>query len=137
MRFRKGYKYQVYDDETFITGIKDYDIHSDFIDLMPDGKLTCKKGYAWDGASGGPNGCLTIDTKNSMRGSLVHDAGYQLMREGKLPLDYKVVFDGLFYLTLIHDGMSRVRAYVWYKGVLLFGKGSTMPENDREILVAP
>jgi len=132
VKYRSSYKYQVYEDETFLTGIKGFDVHSDFIDLMPDGKLTCKKGYAWDGASG-----PTWDSKSSMRASLLHDAGYQLMREGHLPLDYKVVFDGLFYLTLIHDGMSRVRAYVWYKGVLLFGKGSTMPENDREILVAP
>jgi hypothetical protein len=137
VKYRKGYKYQVYEDEVFITGIKKYEVHSDFIDLMPDGKLICKKGYAWDGASGGPNGCLTIDTKNSMRGSLVHDAGYQLMREGHLPLDCKVVFDGLFYLTLLHDGMNRFRAWYWYKAVLLFAKGSTLPEHDRPILQAP
>lgn len=132
MRFRKGYKYQVYEDETFVTGIHGKEIYTDFISLFANGALICRKGYAWDGASG-----PTWDSKSSMRASLLHDAGYQLMREGHLPLDYKVVFDGLFYLTLIHDGMSRVRAYVWYKGVLLFGKGSTMPENDREILVAP
>jgi len=132
-----SYKYQVYEDETFWTGIHGKEIHTDFISLFANGALICRKGYAWDGASGGPNGCLTIDTKNSMRGSLVHDAGYQLMREGKLPLDYKVVFDGLFYLTLIHDGMSKARAYIWYKGVLWFAKRATLPENDRPILVAP
>lgn len=132
MKYRDSYKYQLYEDEAFITGIKGFEVHSDFIDLMPDGKLTCKKGYAWDGASG-----PTWDTKSSMRGSLIHDAGYQLMREGKLPLDYKVVFDGLFYLTLIHDGMSKARAYIWYKGVLWFAKSATLPENDRPILVAP
>lgn len=132
MKYRDSYKYQLYEDEVFITGIKGYEVHSDFIDLMPDGKLTCKKGYAWDGASG-----PTWDTKSSMRGSLIHDAGYQLMREGHLPLDYKVVFDGLFYLTLIHDGMSKARAYIWYKGVLWFAKRATLPENDRPILQAP
>jgi hypothetical protein len=137
MKYRKGYKYQLYEDETFRTGIKGFEIRSDFITLMPDGILTCKKGYAWDGASGGPNGCLTIDTKNSMRGSLIHDAGYQLMREGKLPLEYKVVFDGLLYLQLLADGMNRFRAWYWYKGVILFGKGSTLPEHDRPILQAP
>jgi hypothetical protein len=132
MKYRKGYKYQLYEDETFRTGIKGFEIRSDFITLMPDGILTCKKGYAWDGASG-----PTWDTPSSMRGSLIHDAGYQLMREGHLPLDYKVVFDGLFYLTLIHDGMNKVRAWVWYKGVLWFAKGATLPEHDRPILVAP
>jgi hypothetical protein len=132
VKYRKGYKYQVYEDEVFITGIKGFEIHSDFIDLMPDGHLTCKKGYAWDGASG-----PTWDTPSSMRGSLIHDAGYQLMREGHLPLDYKVVFDGLFYLTLLHDGMNRFRAWYWYKAVLWFAKGSTLPEHDRPILQAP
>jgi hypothetical protein len=132
MKYRAGYKYQLYEDETFLTGIKGFEIHSDFITLMPDGKLTCKKGYAWDGASG-----PTWDTPSSMRASLIHDAGYQLMREGHLPLDYKVTFDGLFYLQLLNDGMSRVRAWVWYKGVLWFAKGSTLPEHDRPILVAP
>ena len=132
MKYRDSYKYQLYADEAFITGIKGFEVHSDFIDLMPDGKLTCKKGYAWDGASG-----PTWDSKSSMRGSLIHDAGYQLMREGHLPLDYKVVFDGLFYLTLIHDGMSKARAYIWYKGVLWFATSATLPENDRPILLAP
>jgi hypothetical protein len=132
MKYRKGYKYQLYEDETFRTGIKGFEIRSDFITLMPDGMLTCKKGYAWDGASG-----PTWDSKSSMRGSLIHDAGYQLMREGHLPLDYKVVFDGLFYLQLLDDGMNRYRAWIWYKSVLWFAKGSTLPEHDRPILTAP
>lgn len=132
MKYRAGYKYQLCEDETFVTGIYGKEIHTDFIDLFANGALICRKGYAWDGASG-----PTWDTKSSMRGSLVHDAGYQLMREGHLPLDYKVVFDGLFYLTLIHDGMNRVRAWLWYQGVLRFAKSATLPENDRPILVAP
>jgi hypothetical protein len=132
VKYREGYKYQVYEDEEFITGIHGKEIHTDFIDLFANGVLICRKGYAWDGASG-----PTWDTPSSMRGSLIHDAGYQLMREGCLPLDYKVVFDGLFYLTLIHDGMTHIRAWLWYKGVILFGKGSTLPEHDRPILVAP
>jgi hypothetical protein len=37
------------------------------------------KGYAWNGPSG-----PTLDTRNFMRGSLVHDALYQLMREGRM-----------------------------------------------------
>lgn len=132
MKYRDSYKYQLYEDETFITGIYGKEIHTDFIDLFANGILICRKGYAWDGASG-----PTWDTPSSMRASLIHDAGYQLMREGLLPLDYKVVFDGLFYLKLLDDGMSRVRAYIWYKAVLWFAKGSTLPEHDRPILQAP
>ena len=132
MKYRSGYKYQLYEDEQFITGIYGKEVYSEYISLFANGVLICRKGYAWDGASG-----PTWDTKNSMRGSLIHDAGYQLMREGKLPLDYKGVFDGLLYLTLVHDGMSKIRAWIWYRAVWGFGKGSTLPEHDRPILEAP
>jgi hypothetical protein len=132
VKYRAGYKYQLYEDETFITGIYGKEVYSEYISLFANGALVCRKGYAWDGASG-----PTWDTPSSMRASLIHDAGYQLMREGLLPLDYKVVFDGLFYLKLLDDGMSRVRAYIWYKAVLWFAKGSTLPEHDRPILSAP
>jgi hypothetical protein len=132
VKYRDSYKYQLYEDETFITGIYGKEVYSEYISLFANGALVCRKGYAWDGASG-----PTWDTPSSMRGSLIHDAGYQLMREGLLPLDYKVVFDGLFYLKLLDDGMSRVRAYIWYKAVLWFAKGSTLPEHDRPILQAP
>jgi hypothetical protein len=132
VKYRAGYKYQLYEDETFITGIYGKEVYSEYISLFANGALVCRKGYAWDGASG-----PTWDTPSSMRASLIHDAGYQLMREGLLPLDYKVVFDGLFYLKLLDDGMSRVRAYIWYKAVLWFAKGSTLPEHDRPILQAP
>ena len=50
-----------------------------WVSIQPDGRLVIQKGYAWDGPSG-----PTIDTENFMRGSLVHDALYQLFREGKL-----------------------------------------------------
>ncbi len=82
-----SYKYQV---------MKDYSIQIDlkplktirrklakFLSLSPHGVLSIKKYYAWDGPSG-----PTIDTRDFMRGSLIHDALYQLMREGVL--DYRV-----------------------------------------------
>jgi len=132
MKYRAGYKYQLYQDEEFITGIYGKNIKTDFIELFANGVLIGRKGYAWDGASG-----PTIDTKNSMRAALVHDMGYQLIREGLLTLDYKEFFDGYFYLILRQDGMSYLRAWIWYNAVCNFGKGSTLPENDRPILEAP
>ena len=132
MKYREGYKYQLCADEEFITGIFGKNLKADFIELFANGVLICHKGYAWDGASG-----PTIDTKNSMRAALLHDAGYQLMREGLLPLDYKSYFDDEFYRILRADGMSFVRAWIWYNAVRDFGKSSTLPENDRPILEAP
>ena len=51
-----------------------------YVHLDTSGNLTIYKGYAWDGASG-----PAIDSKAFMRGSLVHDACYQLIAEGLLP----------------------------------------------------
>jgi hypothetical protein len=132
MKYREGYKYQLYADEEFRTGIFGKNIKTDFIELFANGVLICRKGYAWDGASG-----PTIDTKNSMRAALLHDAGYQLMREKLLSLDYKAYFDEEFYRILRADGMSWIRAWIWYNAVRDFGKSSTLPENDRPILEAP
>jgi len=74
--YKNGYKYQLYNNYKIKTTIyPKSNITTDFIDLDKNGTLTIKKGYAWDGASG-----IAIDTCNFMRGSLVHDALYQLMR---------------------------------------------------------
>lgn len=85
------YKYQLMDDYTIQTDIKPVkDIEpklAKFLSLSPDGVLTIRKFYAWDGPSG-----PTIDTRDFMRGSLVHDAFYQLMQLGVL--DYKFIGSG-------------------------------------------
>jgi hypothetical protein len=132
MKYREGYKYQLYEDESFITGIYGKHIKTDFIELFPNGVLMGRKGYAWDGPSG-----PTFDTKNSLRPSLGHDMGFQLIREGLLDPEYKDVFDGLFYIWLRADGMNHLRAYVWFKAVSWFAGEACKPENDRKILEAP
>jgi hypothetical protein len=74
IRYRSGYKYQLVDASSVEVNIRPAaQIDTDYIALTADGLLTVKKSYAWDGPSG-----PTIDTKNFMRGSLVHDALYQL-----------------------------------------------------------
>ncbi len=74
--YKDGYKYQLKEDYVIDIRIRpDSPIDTDYLFLTLEGQLTIKKGYAWDGPSG-----PTIDTLNFMRGSLVHDALYQLMR---------------------------------------------------------
>ena len=51
-----------------------------FVSFSPYGFMILRKGYAWDGASG-----PAMDTPSIMRGALVHDGIYQLMREGDYP----------------------------------------------------
>ena len=130
--YKKGYKYQLHENTCVQTEIFGHDIKTDFVSLDVNGLLSIYKGYAWDGASG-----ATWDTKSSMIPSLFHDVGYQLIRENLLPLGFRGYFDELFYRQLLENGMTKIRAWVWYKAVVGFAKGAAMPENDREILEAP
>jgi hypothetical protein len=115
IKYSSGYKYQLKEDFTidlfFDFGIKKTIIHP-YITLSQSGILTICEGYAWDGASG-----LTIDTKSSMRGALVHDALYQLMREDLLPSENKIFADGFLRDICICDGMFRWRANLWFEAV--------------------
>jgi hypothetical protein len=134
IKYRGGYKYQLAESYSILTAIKDLDavnIDHGFISLTPSGVLTVKKGYAWDGPSG-----PTIDTKNFMRGSLIHDALYQLMRERLLDVGWRETADNELRRICREDGMSWVRAWWVYKGVRLGGEGSA-EWQDAEILTAP
>lgn len=96
-----------------------------------NGKLAVGCGYRWDGPSG-----PTVDTKNFMRGSLIHDALYQLMREGRISRDLRKAADKLLRDHCREDGMNWFRAQWVYLGVRAGGKSSTEPEKV-EILTAP
>jgi Protein of unknown function (DUF1353) len=132
--YKKGYKYQLVEEYSTDIPIKpDENIISDYINLSSDGKLVIKKGYAWDGPSG-----PTWDTLNFMRGSLVHDALYQLMRAEKLDKDkYREPADRLLQKMCKEDGMSSIRAWVVYQGVRLGGELSADPVNIKPIIRAP
>ena len=82
------------------------------IDLY--GRLLIKKGYCWDGASS-----IAKDTKTIMRGSLIHDALYQLMREGVLPQSARKRADEIMREICIEDGMRRFRAWYVYTALRL------------------
>ena len=78
--YRDGYKYVLVEPYVTVVAIKpEKFIFTQFVRLDVDGTLSIAVGYAYDGPSG-----PAIDTKNFMRGSLAHDALYQLMREGFL-----------------------------------------------------
>ena len=128
-----GYKYQLKEDYSVEVNIRpSEDILSAFIMLTTEGILTVKKGYAWDGASG-----PTIDTKNSMRGSLVHDALYQLMREGLLSIDFRYQADRELKIKCIEDGMWKWRANAWCWAVWNFAKKSATKKHKRKLQTAP
>ena len=132
--YKGGYKYQLKNTYILVIPIEpESNITTEYITLSESGDLLIKNGYAWDGPSG-----PTIDTKNFMRGSLVHDALYQLMRE--TPLDDTVYRDKVDRLLQEHckdDGMSSIRAWWVYQGVRIGGGPSADPDNKRPPKHAP
>lgn len=133
MKYREGYKYQLAENYHMATGIAPSEtIRTAYTMLFVDGMIVIKAGYAWDGPSG-----PAIDTKNFMRGSLVHDALYQLMREGHLGQHNRDKADRLLQKMCREDGMSALRAWWVYQAVAWGGGPSADPLNDNPILTAP
>ena len=133
--YKSGFKYQLAERCEFDVSQGLYfpdRIVTDYL-LLHEGNLIIKKGYAWDGPSG-----PTIDTKNFMRGSLVHDALYQLMRMGLLSskLDRKAADNELRRLCR-EDGMSSIRAWWVYRSVRRFGGPAASAKNAKLIRYAP
>lgn len=121
----RRYKYQLVEAFTYDIGFEGHDIDHPYLKLDGEGKLTIAKYYAWDGASG-----PTIDTLNSMRASLVHDALYQLLRLELLPQELVKPADQLFRRMLRQDGMSAFRAWYWYRGLRLANGAAARPGTD-------
>lgn len=125
--YKDGYKYQLVKDYSLQTELKlrnNFDL--DWLSISSTGLLTVKKGYAWDGPSGPVAHSSTI-----MRGSLVHDALYQLIREEVLADDDRKYADKLLKDICLEDGMNSVKAWFVYQAVRVFGKGpATRPEKS-------
>jgi hypothetical protein len=121
---RRQYKYNLHSDFEYATGLSVENPQDlGFLAIDADGNLTIRKGYSWDGPSG-----PTIDTRNFMQGSLVHDALYQLMREGVLPQDARKKADEILRQICINDGMSEIRAWWVYNAVRLAGASAASPD---------
>lgn len=154
--YKTGYKYQLAEDYGMETNIilaqETGRISIPFVGLWERGALHIKAGYAWDGPSG-----PAIDTKNFMRGSLVHDALYQLMREENIdPGIYRDQADRLLQQMFIEDSLiiinrssapsilkkiriatMRLRAWWIYKSLALFARSASDPENQKPVITAP
>ena len=131
--YKSGYKYQLDTSYSVITSIMPKEcIDTEFIKLYPNGTLLIRKDYAWDGPSG-----PTVDTKNFMRGSLTHDALYQIIRQGYLPRASRLQADLELKRICLEDGMSKIRAWWVYHGVRLGGGPAANPKNVKKVQTAP
>ncbi|WP_421775163.1 DUF1353 domain-containing protein [Gracilimonas sp.] len=122
---RQHYKYTLVESYSRIIDIRpDEKLGNNFLYLDTNGKLFISEGYSWDGPSG-----PTVDTKNFMQGSLVHDALYQLIREQHIDFEYRNYADELLRDMCMEDSMSKVRAFFVYWAVRLFGASSAKPDT--------
>lgn len=134
IHYRKGYKYTLAGNHIYHVDIRPAEsIRAGYVHLNIAGVLWIKSGYAWDGCSG-----PTWDDKTNMRGGLIHDALYQLMRLGLLPVSCKEAADRELQKACVEDGMFKIRAWYYYQAVSKFGKESCQPGLDPyPVLTAP
>jgi len=125
------WKYQLLEDWWTRTEIMNQNIEKPLFRLWPDGVLLVKRGYCWDGPSG-----PTFDTKNFMRGSLVHDVLYQAIQLGALWPEWREQADKELIKLCKEDGMSWFRRKYVYRSLRLFG-GGAVKAKETEILTAP
>jgi hypothetical protein len=137
----RPYKYQLMREYTVIITLPrevKTPLFTDFINVQRRGKddawLTIKKGYAWDGASGPAS-----DTPAIMRGSLVHDVFYQLMREKVLSQECRKYADLLLKIICLEDGMAPWYAWFVWRSVRAFGRKYARPRQKPkdEMIEAP
>ena len=133
MRYRKGYKYQVFNsEEVFNTRISPpEDVHTSFIDLTTTGILTIRFGYVWDGASG-----PVIDRATNMRPSLAHDALYELSRWGIIPWQDWRKYDHVFADELKKSGAWAITVWTDMQGLAIAGGKAAHPDARKKVYEA-
>ena len=132
IRYLQGMKFVLADDYLLQTPITGADIIDPWFRLFPDGRLHILAGFAWDGPSG-----PTVDTKDSLRASLVHDVFCILMRDRRLAFDWQDTVNEHFRQLCIEDGMPGWRARLWHLGVEIGDAGNPDQGPDRIVRSAP
>ena len=135
-RDKGDYKYVLKRRVQYETGIVGRACILPFCSLTNEGLLTIEPGYAWDGPSG-----PTFDTPSFMRGSLVHDCLYQLLRETDFGAfathaERREQADVLLYEICIKDRMWKWRAR-WVLSAVRKGGGPAARRAPRKVYEAP
>jgi len=87
--------------------------------------LRLRAGFGWDGASG-----PAVDTKDILRASAVHDALWDLMKQGLLDSRYKKAVDSEFISILEEDGMPLFRRWYLLKAVSSYGSVKSLNQGE-------
>jgi hypothetical protein len=134
IKYKSGYKYQTALQHKTMISITGHDAESEFVSLSPEGLLLIRSGYAWDGPTGY---VLHAYRQRMMRGSIYHDALYQLMREGVLHREHRKEADDVFLLTILEDQTPSMLAHAAYRLIRTFGMKFTSPTRRKVIHCAP
>lgn len=132
IQYRGGYKYSLWETYRVQIAIRGHSVTHRLFTLDVGGWLTIFEDYPTDGPSG-----PTFDTKTFMRGAIVHDALYEMMRLGLIP------HDPCFHLAnlelekiCLEDGMMPCRARYVFRAVEAFGNASAALKSE-QIISAP
>ena len=107
MKYTKSDKANLYflDEQiSYQTGIEGHQVRKTVYGLTPDGLLTLKKNFCWNGSS------FVQDTLECMRASAFHDAMCRMIAEGLLPSSLRGKADKIYYAICEEDKMPRHRA---------------------------
>lgn len=115
IKYTDGWLYRLELDYQFQVDITGYSIKTNWLEMDTSGLITLNRGYCWDGATWCP------EFKTIRRGSLEHDALYQLMQLGLLPSSYKKLADKHLIKTCKEDGMNGVLRKIVYQAVKMGG----------------
>lgn len=131
--YRAGLRFQVAQDYQLpISILPSKAVYTELISLDEAGNLTIRAGYAWDGATGLPG-----TPPDLIRGSLVHDALYQLIRSGSISSEYRDQADRILQSIVLEDSGDHAFAEVVYQAVHLLGAPYASADHERPVLEAP
>lgn len=114
---KKVYKFSLSNGVIYQTDIfPDEIISGRYWSLLPNGELHLAAGYSWDGISG------PMPTfKCLISSSLLHDALYQIIREGHILRSNRIKADKMFRDISIEKGCPKILAWLMYFLVRNFG----------------
>jgi len=97
----------------------EYPVENSYAKFTPDGVLKIKRGFLWSA------NFPAMNTDNTKPASLVHDAGYDLIKDGLLPRQqFKDLFDMAMRDILLECGILDARAWAWYMAVQIGGNNA-------------
>jgi hypothetical protein len=135
--YNGGYKYQLAKRYSMtLPLVCTRPIYTEYIKLIGHTDATSwlqvEEGYAWDGPSG-----PCPDLPSIMRGSLVHDALYQLMRDEYLDHRvYREKADAVLRDLCLEDGLWPPAAWLVYWAVRAFADPESEPSSRRPLTYA-